>query len=70
MAGDDLGIQLSERHVQNGRSGNIHHEVSNRALYEDSETQAGVARIEAVSRTWDNPSLIIAYLTYVYLLNM
>jgi hypothetical protein len=32
---------------------------------DDTETQAGVKRIEAVSRSWTKTSLIIAYVTYV-----
>jgi len=34
---------------------------------DDTETQAGVKRIEAVSRSWTKASLIIAYVTYVNL---
>ena len=33
-----------------------------------SEKQAGVKRIEAVSKAWTKASLIIAYVTYVQLL--
>jgi SP family sugar:H+ symporter-like MFS transporter len=34
---------------------------------ETSEKQAGVKRIEAVSKNWTKTSLIIAYVTYAFL---
>jgi hypothetical protein len=36
------------------------------AASDDTETQAGVKRIEAVSKSWTKASLIIAYVTYVH----
>lgn len=36
---------------------------SNDAISESSEKQAGVKRIEAVSKTWTRSSLVIAYVT-------
>jgi hypothetical protein len=35
------------------------------AASDDTETQAGVKRIEAISKSWTKTSLIIAYVTYV-----
>jgi hypothetical protein len=63
MAGDDSGIRLSERPMQNDQNENIHNAVPNRAWEENSQVQAGVERIEAVSRTWNTASLTIAYVT-------
>jgi hypothetical protein len=36
---------------------------SDEAISENSEKQAGVKRIEAVSKTWTRSSLVVAYVT-------
>lgn len=41
--------------------------MSDDTASEFSEKQAGVKRIEAVSKAWTKTSLIIAYVTYVQL---
>jgi hypothetical protein len=63
MAGDGSGIRLSERRVQDDQNGNIHNTAPNDASEENGQVQAGVERIEAVSRTWNTTSLAIAYVT-------
>jgi len=58
MARGDLDVHLTERGVQDDQSP----ENSSNGT---GEAQAGVRRIEAVSRTWTTASLIVAYVTYV-----
>ncbi|KAJ4347816.1 uncharacterized protein N0V89_009186 [Didymosphaeria variabile] len=70
MARDDLDIQLSERGAHDEQSQTTDDADTNGISNESEAAQAGVRRIEAVSRTWTTASLIIAYVTLFLMANV
>lgn len=61
MARGDFDVQLTARGILDDQSRSTNDAIPSISTNEHTEAQAGVRRVEALSRTWTTASLIIAY---------